>query len=64
MKKIITFLLLMISITTNAQNAHIGETEGTQISPLGETEGGSMIVRISEIEVYPELLLSAKPKLT
>ena len=46
MKKIITFLLLMISINTNAQH-----------SPFtGETEGGSMIVRISEIEVYPEYL--------
>ena len=54
MKKIITFLLLMVSITTNAQNAHVGETEGTQISPLGETEGA--LIRISEIEVYPEYL--------
>ena len=46
MKKIITFLLLMISINTNAQH-----------SPFtGETEGVSMIVRISEIEVYPEYL--------
>ena len=46
MKKIITFLLLMISINTNAQHS----------PSTGETEGGSMIVRISEIEVYPEYL--------
>ena len=46
MKKIVTFLLLMISINTNAQHS----------PSTGETEGVSMIVRISEIEVYPEYL--------
>lgn len=46
MKKIITFLLLMISINTNAQHS----------PSTGETEGVSMILRISEIEVYPEYL--------
>ena len=61
MKKIITLLLLMISINTNAQHSpYKGETEGwggKDHSPYkGETEGVSMIVRISEIEVYPEYL--------
>ena len=46
MKKIIIILLLMISITTNAQN-----------SPMIEKAiDTTMIVRISEIEVYPEYL--------
>ena len=46
MKKIITFLLLMISINATAQHS----------PSTGETEGVSMVVRISEIEVYPEYL--------
>ena len=55
MKKIITFLLLMISITTNAQNSSLEGTEGNQVSPLsGELERA--LIRISEIEVYPEYL--------
>ena len=55
MKKIITFLLLMISITTNAQNSSLEGTDGNQVSPLsGELEGA--LIRISEIEVYPEYL--------
>ncbi len=48
MKKIITLLLLMISITTNAQNAPQEEVNAVIDS--------TMIVRISEIEVYPEYL--------
>lgn len=66
------FLLLMISITTNAQvplDPHFKGTnecstfskeensegkEGKNHSPLGDTEGS--LVRISEIEVYPEYL--------
>ncbi len=55
MKKIITFLLLMISINTNAQNSSLERTEGNQVSPhSGELVGA--LVRISEIEVYPEYL--------
>lgn len=41
MKKIITLLLLLTAITCNAQSIKIDST---------------MIVRISEIEVYPEYL--------
>ena len=57
MKKVIVFILLMVSITTSAQNSSLERIEGNHVSPLsGETEGVSMIVRISEIEVYPEYL--------
>lgn len=45
MKKIITFLLLMISITTNAQNSSLEGTDGNQVSPLsGELEGALISV--------------------
>ena len=55
MKKLIILLLLMISINTNAQNSSLERTEGNQVSPLsGELVGA--LVRISEIEVYPEYL--------
>ncbi|MDO4197207.1 MAG: hypothetical protein Q4D33_13795, partial [Prevotellaceae bacterium] len=55
MKKFIVFILLMVSITTSAQNSSLERTEGNHVSPLsGELEGA--LVRISEIEVYPEYL--------
>ena len=61
MKNLVTFLLLMISITANAQSTQAplnppfrGSNE-CSTSPLkGESEGA--LVRISEIEVYPEYL--------
>lgn len=49
MKNLITLLLLMISITTNAQTS---PQKGESKAAIDST----MIVRISEIEVYPEYL--------
>ena len=63
MKKIITFLLLMISITTTAQaplnppergEAPTSKGNVNSLPRSGESEGA--LVRISEIEVYPEYL--------
>ena len=53
MKNLITLLLLMISITTNAQTSPLVESSPLPVEGAGEV---SMIVRISEIEVYPEYL--------
>ena len=49
MKNLVTLLLLMISITTNAQTS---PQKGEAKAAIDST----MIVRISEIEVYPEYL--------